>query len=930
MSFGQELKDFTAAFSTGYNIGADRRDKKWERERQKLNDPIDRDYKAAATEGMKLRNKWYEPIADLNIRTGEKNLEWADRKNRAAIDASDASIYRMFMPTGRGGKPAETLEGTPPEGEPDASGAPVGDHGPGATVDDSATDSVPDASQDSSGEDNTDAGDDAQVEQMSYHPASSTGDVYSRFMKTVYDSGVKNPNGLAAIAATANRESKFSPTHAYGSWSDPSESGAAGTAGGIMSWRGNRYLGLQKFAAKLGDNPRRPSPEVQAKYLFHEDPALKDKLNSARSPQEAQQIMNNAWAFVGYDRDSPERRARFETADKYAQIYGQYLAGGGRVNTYSDAMAGAVPVEQQALPVGQARPMYTGGGRNNTSMVAYPGAPRRQAVVHAAVGGVVPSIDDEEDPNAPKPMQVAQAAPQQALPVDNAPVPTQRPVDQPAPEGGTSEGNATPADVGYDPSVASDPRVVGFTKAHEAVLDGIRYSLQQMGLAKGAAVTDPDRAAKMAEFLKGSGAAPKAIIDQAYKAVDPDNELPESERTMAALGTVYDHYLKRGEPAKAKAAAASIVQYQRKLFQQYSSIAKAAVADGDIDAATKAAVKAYSSVPDGQDMKVSKMKDGRYQITITDEATGKTVSKPVLTPQEIGGWAMKVSPGSFDQFIMDAAGQRKQGGGAPSEDFQKLAAGLDEGKVPSNAEMAALPLAEQKELRMRAAAAAKAGGAGEDKPLSFGDSQTAKAAISTAWDEMVAQPELDENGQEQTDGDGNPVAYHKGMGDIRPEDKRLIQGAAAQIFATPKNRTADYDVTEADAISAAFMVAQSPPDAYKVTDDRGGKVVELSDGTTVWMRQNEFLKMSQLYKRHERAAAKKKQDEVNASEDAAAKSKASNKRAGQYEKDNPAFMAPPGTQPAPPSSGIPAGNSWDLPLGAPQSAIDDLQKLMGQ
>ena len=54
---------------------------------------------------------------------------------------------------------------------------------------------------------------------------------------------------------------------------------------------------------------------------------------------------------------------------------------------------------------------------------------------------------------------------------------------------------------------------------------------------------------------------------------------------------VYDHYVRQGDPTKAKAAAASIVQYQRKLFQQYTAIAKAAVADGDIDAATKAAIK---------------------------------------------------------------------------------------------------------------------------------------------------------------------------------------------------------------------------------------------------------------------------------------------------------------------------------------------------
>jgi hypothetical protein len=861
MSFGQELKDFTAGFNTTYNAMADRRDKKWQRDRAAIEDPIDNEAKKASTEGQNLRNKWYDKIADINTRSGEKSLEWADRDHQSVIDARDASLYaNVFGGRGRG-KPGETLTSSAPDGSPDASGAPVGgavgDHGDasGAIPDDSSTDAAPDTD---TGGDDTGGDETPQAENMSYHPATSQSEIYSRFMRTVYDSGVKNPNGLAAIAATANRESKFAPSHAYGSWSDPSERGVAGTSGGIMSWRGDRYTGLQQFAARMGDDPRKPSPETQAKYLFHEDPSLKDKLNSARTPEQAQQIMNNAWAFAGYDKDTPERRARRNLADTYAQKYNEYLGG------------------TQALA--------TGG-----------------YVVHAATGGAIPALPDDED--KAQQMQVAQAAPQptqQALPVDNAPVPTDRP-------NVTPEGNATPADVGYDPSIAANPRVVGFTKAHEAVLDGIRYSLQQVGLDQGAAVTDPDRAKKMSQYLMGAGAAPKAVIDQAYDKVDPKHELPDSERTMAALGMVYDHYVSRGEAGKAKAAAASIIQYQRKLFQQYSAIAKAAVADGDIDAATKAAVKAYDSVPDGQGMKVKKLENGRYQIDITDEATGNTISKPVLTPQEIGGWAMKVSPGSFDQFIMEAAGQRKQGGGAPSDGFQKLAAGLDKGVMPSNEDMASLPLAEQKELRMRTAAAAKAQGGGEDKPLSFGDAQTAKTAIATEWENMT--------GATTTDEKGNEVPLHMGMGDLKPEEASAIKASAANIFGTPKNRSPDYDVSEQDAISAAFMVAQAGPDQYKVKDAKGGKVIGLPDGTEVWMTAPDFTKMSNIYKRHVSATKKQQQDSVNAKEDKAARDKKIQQRDKDVT-DNPNLFGDQST-PSP-------------LLGNSQNTIDDLQKLMQQ
>lgn len=897
MSFGQELKDFAAGFNTTYNAMADRRDKKWQRDRAAIQDPIDNDYKKASTEGLRLRNKWYEPIAEQSLAKGANDLKWADKDHQARIDASNAAIFGNFFGRGRG-KPGEVLSGDTPDGEPDASGAPVGGSAI-PTPDDSATDAIPDS--DTGGEDT--GGDEAPAaENMSYRPggpANSQGDIYARFMQTVYRAGVKNPNGLAAIAATANRESKFAPAHAYGSWSDPSESGAAGTAGGIMSWRGARFNGLRQFAAKNGDNPNQPSPETQAMYLFHEDPQLKDRLNSAKTPQEAQQYMNQAWAFAGYDRDSPERRARFGLAQTYAEKFNQYLNGS---ETQALATGGAVQPQHIAqsehfdagrhanVGAGYTSPARRQAIINGDGMAQLRGMFRRntQPVIHAATGGAIPALpEDQQD-----------TAPQQALPV-NAPVPTPRPDTS-----GGNDSEPTAADVGYDPSVAGDPRVVGFTRAHEAVLDGIRYSLAEVGLNSGAAVTDPDRAAKMAAYLKGTGAAPKAIIDQAYAAVDPKNELPESERTMAALGTVYDHYIKRGEPQKAKAAAASIVQYQRKLFQQYASIAKAAVADGDIDAATKAAVKAYSSVPDGQDMKVKKLDDGRYQIDITDEATGKTISKPVLTPQEIGGWAMKVSPGSFDEFIMQAAGQRKQGGGAPSEDFQKLASGLDEGKLPSNADMAKLPMTEQKELRMRVEQYQKTQGAGGVKPPTYSESNTVRSKMMEKFDEMAGQtmPDTDE-----------PV--HPGMGDLKPFDKTTISNAAADILGSPNNRSADYNVSEEDAISAAFIVSQS--DGYKVTPKGNGKVVELPDGTEVWMPKQRFNQLLNIHKRDLAAAKKAAQDATNASEDAAAKSKRREDIDKKNRTDRPGLL---GDQSVPPPT---MG-------GTPQKALDDLQKLMGQ
>lgn len=168
--------------------------------------------------------------------------------------------------------------------------------------------------------------------------------IAARFLKTIRDGGITNPYALAAIAATGKRESGFDPKNAVRTWSDPSQSGQAGTAGGIMSWRNERLQALQQFAQQNGDDPRAPSPETQAKFLLAEDPTLIQKLQSAGSAEEAQQMMNNAWRYAGYDQPGGETAQRMALAGQYAQQFG------------------ASPSQQalEGLAVGQSMPMGQG------------------------------------------------------------------------------------------------------------------------------------------------------------------------------------------------------------------------------------------------------------------------------------------------------------------------------------------------------------------------------------------------------------------------------------------------------------------------------------------------------------------------------------------------------------------------------------------
>lgn len=145
------------------------------------------------------------------------------------------------------------------------------------------------------------------------------GDIRGRFIGTLQQGGLTNPNGLGAVAAYAQHESRYSPSNITGSWSDPSESGQAGQSGGILSWRADRLKAMRDFTQGASD------PVVaQAKFTLAENPALIQSLQNARSPQEANALMADAWKFAGYNRPGGENAARLATTQAYASS----LAGG--------------------------------------------------------------------------------------------------------------------------------------------------------------------------------------------------------------------------------------------------------------------------------------------------------------------------------------------------------------------------------------------------------------------------------------------------------------------------------------------------------------------------------------------------------------------------------------------------------------------------
>lgn len=215
-----------------------------------------------------------------------------------------------------------------------------------------------------------------QIAATSGQPVDMSGnDVYSGFMDTV-KTGVQNPYALAAIAATGKAESGFDPGNATRIWSDPSESGEAGTAGGILSWRGPRYQAL----AATGDL----SPQGQAKFFLQENPQLIEALNSAQSVEEAQSLMNNAWKFAGYNRPGGEAANRLAAAQGFLP---SFQAGG-------EVAAGTPEAAIEAVsPVAGASLADEVAGFEQTPEYAaqFPGMEQKQAVA-----GSVPATGVQE------------------------------------------------------------------------------------------------------------------------------------------------------------------------------------------------------------------------------------------------------------------------------------------------------------------------------------------------------------------------------------------------------------------------------------------------------------------------------------------------------------------------------------------------------
>lgn len=340
----------------------------------------------------------------------------------------------------------------------------------------------------------------------------------------------------------------------------------------------------------------------------------------------------------------------------------------GKSNGLTGFGAGPGYMRPGSMHIGFGTPAVWGAGGKGTKAPDW----LRKAYGMARGGMVTALPDDEEDPitlqgnlevdggPAPDPdephLRIEASAIDDGTMTDETaiPTPTPRPDDAPSGEQPT-ESRARPLSNGGQ--LGPNATQARWEAARASVKKGLEASYEQAGFNINSAIDDPELEKLRQNLIRGYGAAPEQMMRQVIDKIDPERQMPPAERNMAAMAEVWRFYVERGQEDKAQAAAQSMLQYYRRAFQQFSALSVAALEKGDIDNATKAAIAAYAQIPNGRDLSVKKLENGRYEVSVTDMETGKQVNKQVMDPERFASLAMNFNPAMFEDEIMNAAGQ---------------------------------------------------------------------------------------------------------------------------------------------------------------------------------------------------------------------------------------------------------------------------------
>lgn len=360
--------------------------------------------------------------------------------------------------------------------------------------------------------------------------------------------------------------------------------------------------------------------------------------------------------------------------------------------------------------------------------------------VSMAGGGLVPSMNDEEEPRA-------------ALPIDNPEAAKARAEGKTSYSAGNERrslvamnGKArnTYADVETPKNTDEEgrtPRSVGpglkdiFGKADEAIRVAFNSFKQDIGQRSAIG------GGREIDISTGRGAATPAEVKAIDQKIDPNNEMDPWVRGRARLGYAYDYFISRGEPEKAANVAKRLLLFDKMASQTRGKIAVQLLSSGQGEKAASVIADAYNdNIHDGSTLEVTPAGKGQFAYKVSKD--GEIVDEGVATSEDLAALASSVADGS--EFVRRtsaiAAGPSDEGkvAGAPasgSEGSAPAAAIPEEGAAPAGPGETAPPKAED----------------APKKPKGKRDIQWAKrqyqyaAGVVKYWEDAVAEDPSEAN-----------------------------------------------------------------------------------------------------------------------------------------------------------------------------------------
>lgn len=371
------------------------------------------------------------------------------------------------------------------------------------------------------------------------------------------------------------------------------------------------------------------------------------KINASRTDQDYKEQLTKTSKQTYDDNEDPESVTN-QTAkaqlDKLKQSIG--LSAQARADAHAAhvrSMQPPAPVNSGLYPTGAINPGAPGPQPTPGGALPIGQSTMNTGVDEYADGGLVPDDEDPED-----------------IPAQNVGAVLINPINQDPRLAAQATPMGAPTDVSARRRGLSG--VISPDLIHDATRAGMTYGAKEYGLMSTGAVQTPAQRAKAQLFAQGHGGLTDQEMDAAKKAVDPEGKLTDSQRNMAALGSVYQFWANKGEGDKASKVAFQMLQHYRNASQRYAAIAAHAAQGGNVDLATKAAMKAYANVPDGNDLELMANPDGGIMYAVTGP-DGNVTTKGIATPQQLAASAMGLATGGFDKAILSAAGSREAASG---------------------------------------------------------------------------------------------------------------------------------------------------------------------------------------------------------------------------------------------------------------------------